>query len=547
MRSRTWSAEPALPRNVGPRSPHLDSGGLRYGREVLSLPLPAQVSPPEFALSEVAPSRVVGVDAVALPVLAAVAGGDGVPTLGPGAAELLDAVDLDLFAVLEQAKATGKAGEITALPLAGGGDASNVSLRLVLLVGVGSGTPADLRRAGAAIARRTKDLDALATSVPAVGDDAGLRAFVEGVVLGSFEFHMRSTGPKARPVGRVVVTGSADRADVVTTALAVAGAAWRARTLATVPSNVKNPQWFVEQAEEVAGAAGLALSVLDDKQLVDRGFGGIAAVGRASATPPRLLQLEYTPKQKRGAAHLVLVGKGITFDSGGLSIKTGEAMSTMKRDMSGGAVVLSVMAALRDVDCPLKVTAVIALAENMIGGDAMRPGDVISHYGGRTTEVTNTDAEGRLVIGDGLAYAVAELKPDVLVDVATLTGAIKVALGQRIGGIFATDDALFAHLDSAGAAAGEPLWRMPLSEEYEERLSSKVADADNAPGVAQAITAALFLQHFTGGLPWAHLDLASVGDAAQDAYEWTAGPTGFGPRALLYWLEQREPLAGVGV
>ena len=504
--------------------------------------LPVQVSPPEFALSDAAPSRVVGVEVIALPVLA----GEQAPSLGPGTAELLDEVDLDLFDVLEQAKATGKAGEITALPLAGVGALSNDSLRLVLLVGVGSGTPSDLRRAGAAIARRTKDLTALATSVASVGDDAGLRAFVEGVVLGSFEFHMRSDGPKARPVGRVVVSASADQTHVVTTALAIAGAGWRARALATVPSNVKNPQWFVEQAEELAGAAGLTVKVLDEKQLVDQGFGGLAAVGRASATPPRLLQLEYTPKRGRGAPHLALVGKGITFDSGGLSIKPGEAMAPMKRDITGGAVVLSVMAALREVDCPVKVTAVIALAENAIGGDAMRPGDVITHYGGRTTEVTNTDAEGRLVLGDGLAYAVAKLKPDVLVDVATLTGAMKVALGQRIGGIFASDDTLCAQIETAGAAAGEPFWRMPLAEDYEDRLSSKVADADNAPGSAQAITAALFLQHFTGGLPWAHLDLASVGDSPADAWEWTSGPTGFGPRALLYWLEQADPLAGVG-
>ena len=177
----------------------------------------------------------------------------------------------------------------------------------------------------------------------------------------------------------------------------------------------------------------------------------------------------------------------------------------------------------------------------------MSRGDVISHYGGQTTEGTNTDAEGRLVLGDALAYAVARRKNEELVDVTTLTGEIKGALGQRIAGIFATDDALCGHIETAGAAAGEPFWRMPLAEDYEDRLSSRVADADNAPGSAQAITAALFLQHFTGGLPWAHLDIASVGDAPQDAWEWTSGPTGFGPRALLYWLERREPLAGVGV
>jgi leucyl aminopeptidase len=248
----------------------------------------------------------------------------------------------------------------------------------------------------------------------------------------------------------------------------------------------------------------------------------------------------------RQTRHVVLVGKGITFDTGGLSIKPGEAMMTMKRDMTGGGVVLAVMAALADVDCQVKVTGLVPCAENAIGGNAMRPGDVLRHYGGRTSEVTNTDAEGRLVMADALAYAVEEIKPDVLVDVATLTGAMKLALGQRTGGFFATDDALADLLRTAAAAAGEPLWRMPLVEDYEAKLESKVADADNAAkGGGGAITAALFLRHFTGGLPWAHLDIASVGDSPVDAYEWTMGATGFGARALLHWLELRDPLAGV--
>jgi leucyl aminopeptidase len=170
---------------------------------------------------------------------------------------------------------------------------------------------------------------------------------------------------------------------------------------------------------------------------------------------------------------------------------------------------------------------------------------VLRHFGGRTTEVSNTDAEGRLVLADTLAYAVAEVKPDLLVDVATLTGAIKSALGQRTGGFFATHDALAEALRRASLSAGEPLWRMPLAADYEERLSSKVADADNAGGSPGAITAALFLRHFTGGLPWAHLDIASVGDSPVDEFEYTKGATGFGARALLHWLEQREPLAGV--
>ena len=262
-------------------------------------------------------------------------------------------------------------------------------------------------------------------------------------------------------------------------------------------------------------------------------------------SPPRLVQLGYTPGA--GAVpHVVLVGKGITFDTGGLSIKPRDSMASMKRDMTGAGVVLAVLGALADVDCPVRVTGLLPLAENSVGERSIRPGDVLRHYGGRTSEVTNTDAEGRLVLADAMAYAVAELQPDVIVDVATLTGAVKIALGQRTGGLFANDDALAAALRTASLAAGEPLWRMPLAAAYEDRLSSKVADADNAGGGPGAITAALFLQHFVGGVPWAHLDIASVGDSPTDEHEYTKGATGFGARALLHWLELREPLAGVG-
>jgi leucyl aminopeptidase len=322
-----------------------------------------------------------------------------------------------------------------------------------------------------------------------------------------------------------------------------------------VPSNIKTPAWLAEQAVTAAEAAGLKATVLDEVELAQRGFGGVVGVGQAAAAPPRFVQLEYRPagtsgrksgRAARKAPHVVLVGKGITFDSGGLSIKPGQSMVTMKRDMTGAAVVAAVMAALPDIDCPVRVTGLLPMAENAISGNAMRPGDVITQYGGRTTEVTNTDAEGRLVLADGLAYAVDKLDPDVLVDIATLTGGIKVALGQHLGGLFANDDALAARLDEAGQRTGEPLWRMPLSPEYEHKLASKIADADNAPGGPPAITAALFLQHFTGGLPWAHLDIASTGDAPEDSYEWTEGPTGFGARLLLDWLARSEPLAGVG-
>jgi leucyl aminopeptidase len=287
--------------------------------------------------------------------------------------------------------------------------------------------------------------------------------------------------------------------------------------------------------------------VWDEKELAEEGFGGITAVGKASATPPRLIRLDYTPRtSSRRTPTVVLVGKGITFDTGGLSIKPGEAMVNMKRDMTGGAVVMSVLAALADVDCPVKVVGLVPAAENAIGGNSLRPGDVVRHYGGRTSEVTNTDAEGRLVLADAMAWAVAHLEPDVLVDVATLTGAIKVALGLQVAGLFANDDELADTLSESGARAGEPLWRFPLAKAYEDKLSSRIADADNAPGGPGAIIAALFLQHFAGDVPWAHLDIASTGDAPADSYEWSKGPTGFGVRLLLDWLGSADPLSGIG-
>ncbi len=296
----------------------------------------------------------------------------------------------------------------------------------------------------------------------------------------------------------------------------------------------------------LADEAGLVITVWDEKKLASEGFGGLVGVGQASATPPRFIRLAYTPvRATRKTPVVALVGKGITFDTGGLSIKPGESMVNMKRDMTGGAVVMAVMAALAAVGCPVRVVGLVAAAENAISGDALRPGDVIRHYGGRTTEVTNTDAEGRLVLADAIAYAVATLDPAVVVDVATLTGAMKVALGQQVGGLFANREGLATVLTDAARAAGEPLWRFPLTDAYEEKLSSKVADADNAPGGPGAIIAALFLQHFVGDRPWAHLDVASVGDSPKDNHEWTAGPTGFGARVLLHWLGSDDPLGEI--
>ena len=507
--------------------------------------LPPQASPPEFALTAALPHAVLGAEVAAVPVLPGDGPDDSV-VLGPGAAEIGEQLGLDLLGVLELSRSTGAAGEVVCVPVPLGGP-ENADLRTVMLGGVGAQRPDDLRRAGAALARAARDRSSVAASVAAVADDDGVAAFVVGAMLGSFVFQWRSGPPEHRPVARIVLADLPDSVGpVVARAVAIGGAGWRSRLLATVPSNLKNPPWLAAPAEELARVAGLEVTVRDERWLADHGFGGIVGVGQASATPPRLIRLDYTPKKAgRKTPTVALVGKGITFDTGGLSIKPGEAMVNMKRDMTGGAVVMATLAALADVGCPVKVVGLVAAAENAVGGNALRPGDVVRHYGGRTTEVTNTDAEGRLVLADAIAYAVREIEPDVIVDVATLTGAVKVALGQQVGGLFANRDALADALCAASVAAGEPLWRFPLADAYEQKLSSTVADADNAPGGPGAIVAALFLQHFVDDRPWAHLDIASVGDTPEDSFEWTTGPSGFGARALLTWLGSDAPLAGI--
>jgi leucyl aminopeptidase len=487
--------------------------------------------PPAFDQRAEPPSRV-GAEVVAIALLE----DDGDLALGPGAAELAEDTGVDLLALLEPLRPGMAAGDVTTVPLPG---------FLLHAVGVGDASPTALRRAGAAVARATRGVDEVASSVQAVADEEALTAFVAGAVLASFRYTLR-TEEQPAAVGRILLAGGPQvEQAVLDRAEAIARAGWEARRLATVPSNLKTPAWLAEEARRMGEDAGLKVRVWDAEQLEKDGFGGILAVGRGSALPPYLVQIDYAPPRARKAPHVVLVGKGITFDTGGLSIKPAEAMVNMKRDMTGAGVVAATMAALPAVGSTARVTGLLAIAENAVGGDALRPGDVIRHWGGRTTEVTNTDAEGRLVMADALQYAATKLKPDLLVDVATLTGAMKVALGLRTGGYFATDDAVARLVERASVASGERMWRMPLADVYEPLLQSGVADSDNAPGKAGAITAALFLQHFTGGLPWAHFDIASVGDSLEESFEWTKGPSGFGARLLLHWLSSPEPLEGV--
>ncbi len=486
-----------------------------------------------------------GADVWAIPVLP---GPDGIE-LGPGAAGVEDRCGVDVLAVAEAARCDGRAGRVLTHPLADG--------PLLVLVGVGDRSPADLRAAGAALARANGVGGTVVTTAWTGPADAAAD-FVEGLLLASFRLTYRTAAPARAPVDTFVLAGLRSNDTVARSAVRrgqVFGlAGWRARAIATTPSREKTPQQLAAWAEEHGAEAGLdRVTVWDEDALAEHGCGGILGVGRASAHPPRLIRLDHRPRRRRSrAGHVVLVGKGITFDTGGLSLKPPDAMMTMKRDVTGGAVVLAVMTALRDLDVGVPVTGLVAAAENAIGADAQRPGDVVTHPGGRTTEVVNTDAEGRLVLADALAYAAAELDPTVLVDVSTLTGAVKTALGTSLGGLYATDDALAAALLTAGRDAGEPLWRLPLVDDYADDNASLIADSRNmggaspSPSGAGSIAAALYLRPFAAGLPWAHLDLSSVGDAARDVGVWTAGPTGFGARLLLRWLTSVDPLAGVG-
>jgi leucyl aminopeptidase len=440
--------------------------------------------------------------------------------------------------VLDACGATGKAGEVTPVAMRAGDKP-----RRLLLLGLGDESAADMRKAGAALGRRAAPERGMLAAA-ALGQPAeSVRAFAEGLLLGSYRFSLasgavREGGPSQ--VRLLVSAGDQESTAAVSAARAVAEAVALARDLANMPSSRKTPAWLAGEAAGVAAASGLAVRVREPGELAAEGFGGILAVGAGSAQPPCLIELGYYPRGAR--THVVLVGKGITFDSGGLSLKPADGMKLMKTDMAGGAAVIAAMSALAELGATARVTGLVAAAENMPSGSAMRPGDVVTHFGGRTTEVLNTDAEGRLVLADALAYADTVLEPDVVVDLATLTGAARVALGGVLGALYASDDALAAALVAAGQASGEPLWRMPLVDDYGDALDSPVADLANVPHSSRpragSIEAALFLREFTGGRPWAHLDIA--GAARFSDGEQGKGATGFGTRLLLRWLSERE-------
>lgn len=444
----------------------------------------------------------------------------------PGAAEALRALEF-----------TGAPGAFVRVPVAGG---------VLAAAGVGSvGDAAAYRDAAGAALRALGAVDSVAVWAPAA--PAGMwRAIAEGAGLGAYTFSSYKKDGGKRRASRVTVishdvVGDAD----VAAAQSVVDAVALVKDLVSTPADRLGPADLARAAVESVASLPVEVTVLDEAELEAQGYGGIVGVGRGSDRPPRLVRLEYNPAAGR---HVAIVGKGITFDTGGLSLKPAGSMVGMKYDMCGAAVALAVVRAAAQMSLPVRVSAYLCIADNMPSGRATRPGDVLTALDGTTIEVLNTDAEGRLVLADGLVAASRE-NPDLLIDVATLTGAITVALGTRHAGVMGDDDAVAEYLDAA-AGAGEPAWRLPLPDHMRDDLDSPIADLVNAKigdPAGGSLFAGLFLQHFVGRvgdeadaarIPWVHLDIAGVGMNKGAPYGATdKGPTGATVRSLIALLE----------
>jgi leucyl aminopeptidase len=461
---------------------------------------------------------------------------------GPGVREV------GLAEAYSAARRTGKKGENL---LVAGGDGEGFAAGAVLLVGVGPKADFDvttLRRALGSVGATARRFGSVATTFPlALGARQaieGVQAAAEGLGLGTYRFRRYKTGEDdGAPLDRVTVLGStrwdtkAARDAVARADVLVDAANW-ARDLVNTPAGDLPPAEIAKAAQTMAKQTGLTCKVWNENQLAQGGFGGILGVGKGSVNPPRMIELTYRGAGSRSTP-IALTGKGIAFDSGGLSLKDAAGMETMKMDMGGAASILAAMKAVARLKLKVNVIAAIPCSENMPSGSAQKPGDVITHRGGTTSEVLNTDAEGRLVLADALAY-LAEQEPACIVDTATLTGACMIALGTDIAGAMGTSDDLARELIRAGAAAGEPIWQLPLHADYRKLIDSKVADIKNiGKRYGGAITAAWFLAEFVGDVPWVHLDIAGPAFSEHGNDLGPAGATGMPVRTLVGFLQAR--------
>ncbi len=425
--------------------------------------------------------------------------------------------------------------------------------RSVKIMGVGIGDDADPAVFRLAVARGVRHAAAHSVRKMAIFVDADdepllkreIRGVGEAAILSTYRYtKLKSRKPRDEGFPRVCAVGvfpKAARAKALNKALqrarSSADAVVLARDLVNEPANLLSPEALGARAERLAQEKGLSCTVLDAEGIRDRGMALFLSVAAGSTRSPRFIHLTYTPK-KRSGKPVALIGKGVTFDSGGLCLKPGKSMYGMKTDMSGAATVLGVMSALEAFEVPFEVHGIIPATDNSVGGDSTRPGDVFKALSGTTVEVINTDAEGRLILADALTYA-CELKPRILIDHATLTGACEVALGSYTAGLFSKRDKDADAYLAAARRAGELMWRLPLSKELEADIKSDIADLKNTgQRWGGAITAALFLQHFTGNIPWIHLDIAGPARADRNTPLCPKGGTGFGVLTALTFLSE---------
>ncbi len=458
------------------------------------------------------------------------------------AEKTLAALGLSFETILSQWRDyVAKAGEILEVPITDKG-----ALHRLYILGIGNASLEDSRKAGSALGRKVKSTGYSLLHGFEGEYDAAV-AHLVAFSLSQYGWNVKSDYSKsdmsAREKGATSLTLDSSLESAITRAEILAESVWTTRDLIHTPSNIKNPAWLAQQAKNlVKKSKSPALSVMVKKGRELENFGGLKAVGNSSPNSlPHLVEIHYAPAGSSKWPHVVLVGKGITYDTGGISLKRPyDLMIPMKSDMAGAAAILSATVAMAKIQPRVRITALMMCAENMVSGTAQRPSDVITQYGGTTVEVINTDAEGRLVLADGLAYADLELKPDYLLDIATLTGAATLGLGKQHGAMYTRNPALAAGLQAAGERIGERVWPMPLIDDYVPALASNVADFNHDASAksfsAGSVTAALFLEQFVGEQNWVHLDIAGPARSDVDAGESIKGGTGFGTRLLIEWL-----------
>ena len=493
---------------------------------------------PDISCIDLESANFLQADSVAIPVL----GGDKAELGNLKLVKLLaKATDQNLQEAFESwPDATGKAGELFEYPIKNG----KGKLSRIYFVGVGTGNSDDLRKSASALARKVKASGALVIAGLNTRADTAVVHTIS-LILSSYTYTLKSEKPKKSASFQIVGNFESE----VSHGKVLATGVWRSRDLIHTPSNIKNPLWMANQVKSFvtkSKSPALSVKVKSGKELAE--FGGLRAVGNSVPVPgPRLIEISYAPKGSSRWPHVVLVGKGITFDTGGISLKRPyENMVAMKTDMSGAAAVMATILTIADLgkDAPkVRITGLMMCAENSLSATSQRPSDVIRHYGGTTVEVLDTDAEGRLVLADGLAYADAELDPDYLIDIATLTGSATLGLGRQYAAMYTRNNKLAKTLNEIGERIGERLWHMPLIDDYKVALVSDIADFNhlaenpNQPDFsAGSVTAALFLEHFAGSRNWVHLDIAGPARSESDSGENPKGGTGFGVRVLTEWL-----------